>query len=57
MLHNIIDFVRSLVDPERLIQLLTPLLNSWLGYAALFGIVFSDQPDVFPDVLAAKPPW
>ena len=21
------------------------------------GIVFSDPPDVFPDVLAAKPPW
>jgi membrane-associated protein len=42
MLHNLIDFVRSLVDPERLIQLLTPLLNSWLGYAALFGIVFSE---------------
>jgi len=42
MLHNIIDFLRSLIDPERLIQLLTPLLNSWLGYAALFGIVFSE---------------
>src|SRR5579863_2475187 len=42
MLHSVIDFLRSLVDPERLIQLLTPLLSSWLGYAALFGIVFSE---------------
>lgn len=42
MLHAIIDFLRSLTDPERLIHLLSTLLSGWLGYAALFGIVFSE---------------
>lgn len=42
MLHSIIDFLRSLTDPERLIHLLSTLLSGWLGYAALFGIVFSE---------------
>jgi len=42
MLHTIIDFLRSLYNPEKLIQLLSLLLSSWLGYAALFGLVFSE---------------
>jgi membrane-associated protein len=42
MLHTTIDFLRSLYNPERLIQLLSMLLSSWLGYAALFGLVFSE---------------
>ncbi len=42
MIHNLIDFVRSLTDPERLIQLLSTVLSGWLGYAALFGIVYSE---------------
>jgi membrane-associated protein len=42
MLHTIIDFLRSLTNPERLIGLLSTLLSGWLGYAALFGIVFSE---------------
>jgi membrane-associated protein len=42
MLHTIIDFLRSLTNPERLIDLLSTLLSGWLGYAALFGIVFSE---------------
>jgi membrane-associated protein len=42
MLHTIVDFLRSLYNPERLIQLLSMLLSSWLGYAALFGLVFSE---------------
>jgi membrane-associated protein len=42
MLHTIVDFLRSLTDPERLIHLLSTLLSGWLGYAALFGIVFSE---------------
>jgi membrane-associated protein len=42
MLHAIVDFVRSLTDPERLIQLLSTLLSGWLGYAALFGVVYSE---------------
>lgn len=42
MIHTIIDFLRALTDPERLIHLLTTLLTGWLGYALLFAIVFSE---------------
>jgi len=42
MLHAVIDFLRTLTDPERLIQFLTHLVAGWLGYALLFGIVFSE---------------
>ena len=42
MLESILDFYRTLTNPERLIQLLTTLLSGWLSYAALFGIVFSE---------------
>jgi len=42
MLHSFVDFVRSLTDPERLIRLLSTLLSGWLGYAALFGVVYSE---------------
>jgi membrane-associated protein len=42
MLHTLLDFYRTLTDPERLIELLSTLLSGWLGYAALFGILFSE---------------
>jgi membrane-associated protein len=42
MIHALIDFLRSLTNPERLIQLLNTLLNGWWGYAALFAIVYSE---------------
>jgi membrane-associated protein len=42
MIESILDFYRTLTNPERLIQLLTTLLSGWLSYAALFGIVFSE---------------
>ncbi len=42
MIQTIIDFLRALTDPERLIQLLTTLLTGWMGYALLFAIVFSE---------------
>jgi membrane-associated protein len=42
MLHSIVDFIRSLTDPERLIHLLSTVLSGWLGYAALFGVVYSE---------------
>ena len=42
MLHSIVDFIRSLTDPERLIHLLSTALAGWLGYAALFGVVYSE---------------
>ena len=42
MIHSLIEFLRSLTDPERLIQLLSTILSGWYGYAALFAIVFSE---------------
>ncbi len=42
MIHAIIDFLRSLTNPDRLIHLLATLLSGWLGYAVLFGVVFSE---------------
>jgi membrane-associated protein len=42
MIQAIIDFVRSLTDPDRLIHLLGTLLSGWLGYAMLFAVVYSE---------------
>ena len=42
MVHTIIDFLRSLYNTDKLIQLLGMLLSSWPGCAALFGLVFSE---------------
>ncbi len=42
MVHTVLDFLRALTDPERLIQLLSGFLAGWLGYALLFAIVFSE---------------
>ena len=42
MLHSLLDFLRTLTDPERLIQFLSTVLNGWLSYAFLFGVVFAE---------------
>lgn len=42
MVHAVLDFLRALTDPERLIQLLSGFVAGWTGYALLFGIVFSE---------------
>jgi membrane-associated protein len=42
MIQSFLEFIRSLTDPERLIQLLSTILSGWLGYAALFAVVFSE---------------
>jgi membrane-associated protein len=41
-MHEIIDFLRSLTDPPRLIHLLSTVISGWYGYATLFSIVFSE---------------
>lgn len=43
MLSQVIDFLRSLTDPERLIHLLSTGLNGWAGYLVLFLIVFAES--------------
>ncbi|MSV30676.1 MAG: hypothetical protein EXQ52_18310 [Bryobacterales bacterium] len=40
--RQIIDFIRILTTPERLIQLLSTILTGFWGYAAMFGIVFAE---------------
>ena len=42
MIQQIIDFYRSLTNPDQLSQLLHTLLSGWLGYAAMFAVVFSE---------------
>jgi membrane-associated protein len=42
MISGILDFLRSLTDPERLVHLLSTLLTGWLGYSALAGVVFAE---------------
>lgn len=42
MLQALVDFLRTLTTPERLIHLLTTVLTGWLGYALLFGVIFAE---------------
>src|ERR1700675_2467045 len=42
MIHALLDFLRTLTTPERLIQLLSTAMSGWTGYAMLTGIVFSE---------------
>lgn len=42
MIHSVLEFLRSLTNPERLIELLGTLLTGWLGYAVLCGLVFAE---------------
>ncbi len=43
MIHEAIQFIRSLTDPDQLIQLLSTVLNGWVGYVALFVVVFAES--------------
>jgi membrane-associated protein len=43
LLLQALHFLRSLTDPDQLIQLLSTVLTGWLGYAALFLIVFAES--------------
>jgi membrane-associated protein len=42
VLHAIIDFLRTLTTPERLIQLLSTGMSGWWGSALLTAIVFAE---------------
>src|SRR5689334_10482758 len=41
-MYEIIDFLRTLTDPPRLIHLLSTVISGWYGYAMLFAIVFAE---------------
>jgi membrane-associated protein len=40
---QLLHFIRSLTDPNQLIQLLSTVLTGWVGYAVLFLIVFAES--------------
>src|SRR5271169_6800544 len=42
MIHSLLDFLRTLTTPERLIHLLSTALSGWIGYATLAAIVFTE---------------
>ena len=42
MLHTLLDFLRTLTTPERLIHLLSTVLTGWLGYVTLAAILFTE---------------
>jgi membrane-associated protein len=42
MLNALLEFLRTLTNPERLIHLLSTVLAGWWGYAMLCGIVFAE---------------
>jgi membrane-associated protein len=42
MIQFLLDSLRSLTDPERLIHLLTTVFTGWFGYALLVGVVFAE---------------
>ena len=41
-MHSIVDFLKSLYNAERLLELARTLLGSPIGLAGLFGILFSE---------------
>jgi len=43
LLGQFFHFIRSLTDPDQLIQLLSTVLTGWAGYAVLFLIVFAES--------------
>jgi membrane-associated protein len=42
MIHSLLDFLKTLTTPERLIEFLSTVMTGWLGYAMLAGIVFAE---------------
>lgn len=42
MIHDLLELYRSLTNPDQLSQLLHTLLSGWLGYVAMFAVVFSE---------------
>jgi membrane-associated protein len=41
-MSGIIEAISALTSPDKLLHLLMPFFTSWLGYAVLFAIVFSE---------------
>jgi membrane-associated protein len=42
MVHSVLEFLKSLTNPDALMQLLNSVVSGWQGYALLAAIVFSE---------------
>src|SRR5260370_3502139 len=42
MIQSLLDFLRTLTNPERVIHLLSTVMSGWWGYGMLTGIVFAE---------------
>ena len=42
MLHSVLEFLKTLTNPDALMQLLNSVFSGWAGYALLAAIVFSE---------------
>ena len=42
MIHTLLDFLRTLTNPDRLIEFLATVMTGWWGYGLLTGIVFAE---------------
>jgi membrane-associated protein len=42
-LPHLIELLRSLTDPDKLIQLLSTVMTGWVGYAVLFSVIFAES--------------
>jgi len=43
LLGSVIEFIRSLTDPDKLIHLLSTVMTGWIGYLVLFTVVFAES--------------
>lgn len=43
MIGQVLNFLHSLTNPERLIALLSTTLTGWVGYLVLFAVVFAES--------------
>ena len=43
MISHLLELIRSLTSPEKLIELLSTTLTGWAGYVALFLVIFAES--------------
>jgi membrane-associated protein len=43
LIGQVLTFLHSLTNPDRLIALLSTSLTGWIGYVVLFGVVFAES--------------
>jgi Uncharacterized membrane-associated protein len=41
-MDSILDFIKTLYNAERLIQFLSSVMTTWMGYAVIAGVIFSE---------------